>query len=407
MPVPRDHASLPCAHGASATARPRARCRTLLLAALAVAPLAVATLAIATLAIASLAAAPAALAEGIPIRMEERELRAAGIELARVQPETGTTDLSLPGIAAVPPHQLRVVAAPAAGLVEAMLVAPDEQVFAKQPLARLRSNELVEAQRAYLEALTRDNLARNKLWRDEALLRERIIAERRVLTTRAEAEAASATLNERRQLLALLGMPEADQRLLAERREIAPALTILAPADGVVLQRQAAPGERVTQAAPLFAVAQVDPLWVTLQAPLSVVSTLGPGARVSLPAQDLEGTVLRLGQSVDPATQSVAVVAEVHGTAGRLRPGQAATVTVAVAPNGTAQWRVPAGAVVRHREQSWVFVRTPEGFAAQPVTVVAETAQSASIRAGLAAGDRVAARGVLPLLAALAGADRD
>ncbi|TCZ53413.1 efflux RND transporter periplasmic adaptor subunit [Roseicella aquatilis] len=359
------------------------------------------------LVLAVLALASPAAAAGIPIRMEERELRAAGIELAPVQPEPGTTDISLPGVAAVPPHQLRIVAAPAAGLVEAMLAAPDERVAAGQPLARLRSNELVEAQRAFLEALTRDALARNKLWRDEALLRERIIAERRVLTTRAEAEAARATLDERRQLLALLGMAQADVRALAERREIAPALAIASPAAGVVLQRQAAPGERVAQAAPLFTVAQVDPLWVSLQAPLSVIGALGPGARVSLPAQGLEGTVLRLGQSVDPATQSVAVVAEVQGTTGRLRPGQVAQVTVALEPNGVAQWRVPAGAVVRHRERPWVFVRTPEGFAATPVTLVAETAQSASIRAELATGDRVAARGLLTLLATLAGTDRD
>lgn len=357
---------------------------------------------------AAIAGSVQAQAAGTAIRMEDRELRAAGIELARVQPEAGATDVSFPGVAAVPPHQLRVVAAPAAGLVEAMLVNPDERVSAGQPLARLRSTDLMEAQRAFLEALTRDGLARNKLWRDEELFRQRIIAERRLIVTRAEAEAARATLDERRQMISLLGMPEADQRALREHREIAPALTVTSPADGVVLQRQAVQGERVAQAAPLFAVAQVDPLWVNIQVPLPAVAALEPGARVSLPAQGLEGTVLRVGQSVDPATQSVAVVAEVRGIAGRLRPGQATTVTVSVAPNGTPQWRVPASAVVRHRERSWIFVRTPEGFVARPVGVLAETAQSASIRAdGIASGDQVATRGVLPLLAALAAADHD
>ena len=142
--------------------------------------------------------------------MDEREVRAAGTELARVEPEAGTAEVSFPGVAAVPPQQLRVVAAPAAGLVEAMLVAADERVSAGQPIAQLRSTELVEVQRAFLEALTRDTLAREKVFRDEALFRERIIAERRLLTTRAEAEAARATLDERRQMLSLLGMAEGD-----------------------------------------------------------------------------------------------------------------------------------------------------------------------------------------------------
>ena len=363
-------------------------------------------------ALALAAATPAAAADpgrggGVPIRMDEREVRAAGIDLARVEPEAGTTEVAFPGVAAVPPHQLRIVAAPAAGLVEAMLVAPDERVAAGQPMAHLRSTELVEAQRAFLEAQTRDTLAREKLSRDEGLFRERVIAERRLLITRAEAEAARATLDERRQLLSLFGMSEDALRALRERREIAPALTVSAPVAGIVLQRQATPGERVAQAAPLFSVAQTDPLWVNLQVPLSNVAALEPGGRVSLSAQGLEGTVLRVGQSVDPATQSVAVVAEVRGGAGRLRPGQAVTVTAAVRPNGTPQWRVPAAAVVRHRERSWTFVRTQDGFVARPVAVVSETSQTASVRGDLAPGDRVAARGVLPLLAALSATDSE
>jgi hypothetical protein len=128
---------------------------------------------------------------------------------------------------------------------------------------------------------------------------------------------------------------------------------------------------------------------------------------MSLPAQGLEGLVLRIGRSVDPTTQSVAVTAEVRGTMGRLRPGQAVTVTVAVPIAGGPLWRVPAGATVRHREQSWLFVRTATGFEARPVVVVAETAQSATIRATLVPGERIATRGVLPLLAALTNADAD
>lgn len=207
-------------------------------------------------------AAPAPDVSGIPIRMEEREMRAAGITLARVEAEQGVTEIAFPGLAVVPPQQLRIIAAPAAGLVETMLVAADEWVEAGQPLARLRSTELVEAQRAFLEAMTRDGLARNKLWRDEQLFRERVISERRLIVTRAEAQAAAALLAERRQMLDLFGMAEADKRALAERREIRPALTVVAPASGVVLERQAMPGERVPQAAPLFTVGQTDPLWV-------------------------------------------------------------------------------------------------------------------------------------------------
>ena len=67
---------------------------------------------------------------------------------------------------------------------------------------------------------------------------------------------------------------------------------------------------------------------------------------------------------------------------------------------------MPAGSVVRHRERSWVFLRTPTGFLARPVQVVNETAQFTSIRGELSPSDQVATRGMLSLLAELAEADQ-
>lgn len=350
---------------------------------------------------ASLPGAAPAAEKDVPIRIDERQIRAAGIEVSRVEPEAGTAQTVLPGTVAVPPQQLLVVAAPAAGLIEAVLVGPNENVRAGQPIARLRSTDLLEAQRTYLQALAADQLAQTRLERDEQLARERIIAERRLLTTRADREYARTTLQEREQMLGLLGMAEDDVRELREQRQMAAALTVSAPRDGVVLQLQVSPGERVAASAPLFSVAQLDPLWINLQVPLQQARAIEIGTRVSVPGTTAMGEVVRLGRSVDQATQSVIATVEVAAGTDSLRPGQVVSASVALQPNGTPQWRLPAGSVVRHAGQSWVFVRTPEGFIARPVTVIAEVPSATSIRAGLAPDDRVASRGILSLLAEL------
>src|SRR3712207_8329933 len=57
--------------------------------------------------------------------------------------------------------------------------------------------------RTYLQALAAEQLAEQRLKRDEQMFRERIIAERRLLTTRADYEYARTTLEEREQMLAL------------------------------------------------------------------------------------------------------------------------------------------------------------------------------------------------------------
>ena len=350
---------------------------------------------------ASLPGAAPAAEKDVPIRIDERQIRAAGIEVSRVEPEAGTAQTVLPGVVAVPPQQLLVVAAPAAGLIEAVLVGPNEGVRAGQPIARLRSTDLLEAQRLYLQALSAEQLAQTRLERDEQMFKERIIAERRRLTTSAEYEFARTTLQEREQMLILLGMAPDGVRELRETRQMASALTVSAPRDGVVLQLQVSPGERVAASAPLFSVAQLDPLWINLQVPLQQARAIEPGTRVSVPGTTAMGEVVRLGRSVDQATQSVTATVEVEAGTDSLRPGQVVSASVALQPNGTPQWRLPAGSVVRHAGQSWVFVRTPEGFIARPVTIIAEVPSATSIRAGLAPDDRVASRGILSLLAEL------
>ena len=141
----------------------------------------------------------------VAISLQDRQIRAAGIETHPIEKESGTGELVVPGVVVVPPQQLRMVAAPAAGLVEMLLVAPDEEVKEGDPIARLKSSELVES-RAFLHADADANLAVEKLRRDEQLFKERIIAERRLLVTRAEEIQARSILQERSELLSLVGM---------------------------------------------------------------------------------------------------------------------------------------------------------------------------------------------------------
>ncbi|HEY8163855.1 MAG TPA: efflux RND transporter periplasmic adaptor subunit [Methylocystis sp.] len=341
----------------------------------------------------------------ILLPLTEAQIRAAGVETQPVEAETGAGEIVVPGVVAVPPQQLRIVAAPAAGLVETLLVAPDEDVKEGDPIAMLRSSELVETQRAFLLALSDANLAAEKLRRDEQLFKERIIAERRLIVTRAEAAQARATLDERAQILTLAGMSEADVAALRKDRKLASSLLVRAPISGTILQRHGTTGERVQASAPLVTIARLDPIWVNLQVPLGRAVALDKVDRVHLASADLDGKLIRVGRTVDSATQSVTAVAEFRPGRTALRPGQALQAILRVKGSGPSHWRVPADAVVSHMNHSWVFVRSPEGFRAIPVILVSETPQFASVQGELAAGERVATRGLLTLLAELTEAE--
>lgn len=333
-------------------------------------------------------------------------MRAAGVETQPVEIESGLGEIVVPGVVAVPPHQLRIVAAPAAGLVETLLVAPDEDVSEGAPIATLKSSELVEAQRIFLHAMSDANLAQEKLRRDDQLFREHIIAERRAIVTRAEAVQARSALEERRQILALAGMREADIEALQRDRKLASVLTVRAPIGGTILQRHGTTGERVAASAPLVTIARLNPIWVNLQVSLARAAALPNVDRVHIPTVGLDGRLIRIGRTVDSGTQSVTAVAEFRAEPMPLRPGQALQAILHVKTSGEQQWRVPADAVVSHKNRNIVFVRGADGFVATPVTLMSETPQFASVEGPLKAGERVATRGLLTLLAELSAAER-
>ncbi len=338
----------------------------------------------------------------IALSVDERAVRAAGIQLSPIQPESGATDLSFPAMVTVPPQQIRVVAAPAAGLVETVLVAPDETVRQGQVIATMRSPELIEAQRGFLTALADESLAQDRLRRSRSLHESRVIPERDLRVAETEATNAAAKLDEQIQLLKLIGMAEEGVDTLRRTRRLMASIEMRAPMDGVVTIRHASAGERVVASSPIFTIADLSPLWVNIQVPATRLGAVQVGSRVVLPTQGAQGRVIRIGRTVDAATQSVAVVAEVDTNGGSVRPGLAVNVSMRVEQNGVAQWLAPSAGVVRHRDRSWIFTRGTGGFLAVPVQVVAETARGVAFRADLAPGTEIATRGLLALVAELA-----
>lgn len=341
----------------------------------------------------------------IALAIDERGQRAAGIATIPVEVDTLGQDLSFPGTVVVPPHQSSVVASPAAGMVEAVLVASDEPVKAGQLIARLRSPQVVEAQHLYLAALTDEKLAADKLRRTDALFRVKAMSEVQLVLAQGEHSHALARVDERLQIVQLMGVSPAAIDELRTTRKISNSIDIRAPNDGTVIERVIQQGTRVEAAAPLLTIATLSPLWINIQVPTSRMGLLAEGKVVALPAQGARGRVIRIGRTIDPATQSIGVVAEIDTNAGSVRPGLATSVSVRIDSSAADRWAVPIASVVRHRGSSWIFIKDEKGFRAQSVEVVSETGQRASIKANLTKFDRIATQGVLSLVAELAEHD--
>lgn len=326
-----------------------------------------------------------------------RQIEALGIRIQTVDGAQAASFARYPAQVVVPVARQRLVAAPLPGLVESLQVAVGDPVRAGQTLAVLRSAQASELQRDVAQATSQVDLARRSLERDEQLFAEGLIAQSRLDAARAQARQAQAQQIERRRALEQAGVSAGSGQIV-----------LRAPIAGVVLEQHAVLGQRVEQAAPLYRIATLDRLWVEMQAPATDAAALAPGRAVRVEAspaagrdaREIEGRVIALGQSVDEATQTVLVRAEVHASNGILRPGQTVVATVEMPGAGTV--RLPAMAVVEEGGATVVFVQEAAGsFVRVPVGVV-HSADSVVTVSGIAAGAQVVVHGTAALKAVFA-----
>lgn len=307
-----------------------------------------------------------------------------------------------PAKVSLPPQNEQTVAAPVAGFVEKIEVALGVEVKSGQTLAQIRSAELVALQRAALDADTNLHLADAKLNRDRTLLAEGIIAHIRYEETRADHDRYLTAQKEADHLLNAVGMSEAEIRALKRSRNLKGTLSIRAPIDGVILERLAAPGQRVDLLAPLFKVGRLDELWLEIDMPMERLPEARIGDTVAIENTDLGGRITHIGQNINPASQSALVRAVVTGQTDAIKPGQHVNVQLMHASSDDL-FRLPLAALVSQEGKDYVFVRVPEGYAPREVSVASKEEREAIIHAGLKPGDDVVVQGVSALKASWVG----
>lgn len=332
-----------------------------------------------------------------PLVLKANQVTSLGIHSEAVQ-AGGQAQQRFPAQVVVPVNQQRVVAAPAAGLIEALSASTGDQVRQGQWLVQLRSQQAQELGRDVLQAGSQLDLARRTAQRDEALFKEGLIPQSRLEASRAQLAQQQAQANERRQALALAGGTPTGPR---------GTINVNAPLSGRVLEQLVSVGQRVEAMTPLYRIATLNPLWLEIQVPAKLAADVRKGDAVSVAGSTpLTGQVISLGADVDSKTQTVTVRARIGQAAGTrgelpLRPGQLVDAALqtghnpnAVTLNGDAVLVSPGGA---HH----VFVeQAPGRYVLTPVQVLSRQGKAWSV-SGLVAGTKVVTRGTSALKALL------
>jgi cobalt-zinc-cadmium efflux system membrane fusion protein len=282
-----------------------------------------------------------------------------------------------------------------------------------EPIAVMSSVKLGKAKADFLTARARLETRREEYHREQKLHNRDISSEADLLEARAAFREARAELNAAREALRLYGLSRDEiDAVEAGTEEPLSHFRLSSPVDGVVQKRDLSPGQSVGPQETPVHVANLDSLWVMIDAFERDVPVLSEGQRVELTVRSLPDTTFRartdwVSYRLEEDTRTLRVRAVVENDGNLLRAGMFGTARIR--PEGEVQYAmVPVDAVQTVGGRDVVFVPGDEPGSFRPVEVKtgAENEGRVEILSGLRPGDRAVVAGAFELKSVLTSRTR-
>jgi RND family efflux transporter MFP subunit len=290
--------------------------------------------------------------------------------------------------------------------VEEGMVVKEGQVLARLEPANSRTmltmaqRELEASRRNLAEIEVRLAEAERNLTRNEALVQQQLISQTALDASKAEVNALAA------RLAALQAQVKVAESGLQMRQIDFDDLEVKAPFDGVVISKNAQPGEMISPMSSggftrtgIATIVDMDSREIEVDVNEAYINRVKPDQRVeatldAYPDAPLSARVTNIVPTADRTKATVRVRIGFDQLDPRILPDMGIKVrflddTPAPAANAGPRIRVPAGAVQRDGDASYVWVVSDGRVERRAVTVGAESEGTVEVRAGVSDGDEL------------------
>ena len=315
------------------------------------------------------------------IRIDPITVQNMGIKITTVQRKTLTKSIRTVGTVTYDEKKLYTVNSKISGWIEKLYVNTTGQFVRKgEPLLDIYSPELVSAQEEYLLALENQDALKTSPFDD----------------IRSGAQSLLASTRKR---LQNWDIPDQAIRLLEQRGTVTKTMTLTAPANGVVIHKNAVEGFHIKEGANLYQIADLSKVWVhasIYEYELPWIKT-GQAAEMELaymPGKKFHGIVSYIYPYLNRKARDVKVRLEFPNPKFVLKPDMYANVLLRseVARDALV---IPSEAVIRTGARNIVFVTRDEGkFEPREIKLGPEgEADEIVVLSGLLAGERIVTSG--------------
>lgn len=200
-----------------------------------------------------------------------------------------------------------------------------------------------------------------------------------------------------RQRLVLLGMPAGTIAAVERSGRSRSIVTVVTPMGGVIRTLGVRAGMSVAAGQTLAELNGLETVWLNAAVPEAMAGRLRPGQPVSatlaaFPGEAFFGTIAAVLPAVEPESRTLTVRIALPNRGGQLRPGMFATVDFG--GSGRTALLVPSEAVIRTGRRTLVMLALPHGrYQPAEVRIGAEAGGRTEVLAGLAAGEKIVSSG--------------
>lgn len=339
------------------------------------------------------------------VRLSGQEMKEFGIEVERAGSGEISLQLTLPGEIGLNEDDLVHVVPRFPGVVRTVNRSLGDRVRAGEVLAVIESWVFAEAAAAHVAATMRLELAEANFNREKDLHLKKITALEDFLKAKQELIEARIEFEKAEQKHSALDLKDNDHGRGKEGRGVSGArYEITAPIDGTVIRKHLSLGEVIEADTEAFLLADLSTVWVDLSVYQKDLPFVREGQKVKIIAghgiPDAQAKIGYVGPVVGERTRTALARVVLPNPEGHWRPGLFVTARVDI-ENARVPVTVKTSAIQQVHGQSSVFVKTDDGFRAQPVTLGAEDENRVEITSGLQEGRLYVTKGSFTLKAQL------
>ena len=278
------------------------------------------------------------------------------------------------------------------GVLTQWHVAPGDNIEAGTLIATLRSEELLSAKRALLDATIDQARCEAALTRDQNLFDAGVIAAARLDETRRQHQQGVVATTALTQRLLSAGISTADIDNLTRTQQATGTYAFRADRSGTLVRRLVQVGDYVADGSAVAALKGQGLPWLRASVPVYLASGLSPGQTMRTVERDSELQLHQIDQQIDLQSQTIGILAQFTASNDWI-PGQTLTL---ILPAVSAGILVPASAVVFNGEDTTIYVRHRDGFEARTLALQT-TGRNYLATDGISAGEELVIQGTAVL----------